>query len=75
MMPLSILQYETFKKGIEHQNPEISANVIICLIKITNYLLNQQLCRLEQDFLQQGGLRERMTAARLIARKNSRTNP
>jgi four helix bundle suffix protein len=31
----------------------------------TNYLLDQQLRRLEQDFLKEGGLRERMTRARL----------
>ena len=37
-------------------------------IKLTNYLLDQQLRRLEQDFLKEGGLRERMTRARLAAR-------
>jgi four helix bundle suffix protein len=36
--------------------------------KLTNYLLDQQLRRLEQDFLKEGGLRERMTRARLAAR-------
>lgn len=60
--------YITFQKGIENENPEICANVIIGLIKVTNYLLNQQIRRLEQDFLQEGGLRERMTRARLASR-------
>ena len=60
--------YVTFKKGIEHPDPAISANVMIGLIKLTNYLLDQQLRRLEQDFLKEGGLRERMTRARLAAR-------
>ena len=36
-------------------------------IKLTNYLLDQQLRALEQAFLQEGGLRERMTRARLFA--------
>jgi four helix bundle suffix protein len=58
--------YETLRKGIEHPNPEICANVIIGLIKVTSYLVDQQLRRLERDFLTQGGLRERMTRARLI---------
>jgi len=49
--------YETFKKGIENPNPAIAANVMIGLIKLTNYLLDQQLRRLEQDFLKEGGLR------------------
>jgi four helix bundle suffix protein len=60
--------YDTFKKGIEHPDPAICANVIVGLIKVTNYLLDQQLRRLEQDFLKEGGLRERMTRARLAAR-------
>ena len=60
--------YDTFKKGIEHSDPGICANVIVGLIKVTNYLLDQQLRRLEQDFLKEGGLRERMTRARLAAR-------
>jgi four helix bundle suffix protein len=44
------------------------ANVIIGLIKLTTYLLDRQLRRLEQDFLREGGLRERMTRARLASR-------
>src|SRR6266576_3208845 len=60
--------YQTFKKGIEHADPAICANVIVGLIKVTCYLLDQQLRRLEQDFLKEGGLRERMTRARLAAR-------
>jgi four helix bundle suffix protein len=60
--------YETFKKGIEHSDPAICANVIVGLIKVTNYLLDAQLKRLEQDFLAEGGLRERMTRARLASR-------
>ena len=60
--------YDTFKKGIEHPDPAICANVIVGLIKLTCYLLDQQRRRLEQDFLNEGGLRERMTRARLAAR-------
>ena len=33
-----------------------------------NYLIDQQLCRLEKKILEQGGLRERMTRMRLSAR-------
>lgn len=68
--------YNTFKNGIEHRDPAIAANVMIGLIKLTNYLLDQQLKRLEQDFLKEGGLRERMTRARLAARgKQQRGGP
>jgi four helix bundle suffix protein len=57
--------YETFRKAVEHADPEIRANAIIGLIKVTNYLLDQQLRRLEKDFVERGGLRESMTRARL----------
>lgn len=57
--------YETFKKAIEHPTPEISANVLIGLIKIISYLLTRQIKKLEEEFFTQGGLRERMTQARI----------
>jgi four helix bundle suffix protein len=38
------------------------------LIKLTNYLLDQQLRHLEKAFIAEGGLRERMTRARLAER-------
>jgi len=41
-------------------------------IKLTNYLLDRQLRQLEQAFLKQGGLRERMTRARLAERAKGR---
>jgi four helix bundle suffix protein len=61
--------YETFKKAIENPDPLIAANVMIGLIKLTNYLLDRQLRQLEQAFLKEGGLRERMTRARLTERR------
>ena len=60
--------YATFRKGIENAAPEIAANVILGLIRATNYLLDRQLATLEQAFLKEGGLRERMTRARLRIR-------
>ena len=60
--------YTTFQRAVEHPDPAICANAIVGLIKVTSYLLDRQLRRLEQDFLRQGGLRERMTRARLSAR-------
>jgi four helix bundle suffix protein len=49
--------------------PEVVANIALCLIHQANYLIDQQLRRLEKDFLEQGGLRERMTRARLQYRR------
>jgi four helix bundle suffix protein len=64
--------YETFQKGIEHSDPAIAANVMIGLIKLTSYLLDQQLRQLERAFVREGGLRERMTHARLVERARCR---
>jgi four helix bundle suffix protein len=61
--------YDVFQKGIESDNPEVAANVLLSLINVTMYLLTQQLKRLEQDFLKEGGLQERMTKARIEFRK------
>ena len=60
--------YDTFKKAIEHPDPQISANILRCLIKVTTYLLGKQLVALEKAFINEGGLRERMTKARLNQR-------
>jgi four helix bundle suffix protein len=60
--------YDTFKKAIENENPEICANVMIGLIKVVSYLLNNQIKALEAAFIKEGGLREKMTKARLNIR-------
>lgn len=60
--------YNTFKKGIENADPEIAANVLLGLAGVTCYLLDRQIKSLEQAFLNEGGLRERMTRARLQRR-------
>lgn len=60
--------YETYQKGVEHPNPEICANVIIGLIKVTSFLLKKQIEYLEADFIKNGGIRERMTQARQTER-------
>ncbi len=60
--------YETFRKGIESHDPEIAANVMLGLVRVTLYLLKRQIAALEKDFLHHGGLRERMTKARLDTR-------
>ncbi len=61
----SYASYETY---FETRPAEVVANILICLIHQTNYLLDQQLRQLEKAFLQDGGLRERMTRARLTQR-------
>lgn len=64
--------YETYKKAIEHEQLEICANSMICLINIVSYLLAQQIKSLEKAFLNEGGLRERMTKARIDKRNQNK---
>jgi four helix bundle suffix protein len=65
----SPVTYETYREICETRMAEVVANVAICLVHQANFLLDQQIRRLEQDFLKQGGIRERMTRARLQQRK------
>lgn len=64
--------YETYRTYVETRPAEVVANIAICLIHQTNYLLDQQIRALEKAFLAEGGLRERMTKARLQARDRQR---
>ena len=61
--------FEEFREFAETRPPEVVANIALCLIHQANYLLDQQIKRLEQDFLKEGGIRERMTRARIESRK------
>jgi four helix bundle suffix protein len=64
--------YASYRTYIETRPAEVVANILICLIHQGNYLLDQQLRQLEHAFLQEGGLRERMTRSRLSARSKLR---
>lgn len=67
--------FETYRPFFDTRSPETLANISICLIHQANYLLNQQLRRLEKDFLKKGGLREQMTRARLQHRSSQKPPP
>ncbi|WP_343225905.1 four helix bundle suffix domain-containing protein [Luteolibacter marinus] len=64
--------YEICRTYFETRPPPVVANILICLTHQTNYLLDRLIGRIELDFLQEGGLRERMTRARLEARRSHR---
>jgi four helix bundle suffix protein len=67
--------YETYKKAFEHTDPEVSANSIRCLIIIVTYLLKKQIATQEETFIKEGGLKERMTKARIDERNKARKPP
>lgn len=60
--------FQAFREFVETRPADVVANIAVCLIHQTNYLLDQQIRRLEQDFVKEGGIRERMTRARLQSR-------
>ena len=60
--------FEIYREFVETRPPEVIANLAICLLHQANYLLDQQLKALEKEFMEQGGLRERMTRLRLANR-------
>ena len=67
------VSFESFRPFIETRPAPVIANILICLIHQANYLLDRQLRSLEKEFLDEGGLRERMTRARLDARRKKKT--
>ena len=54
---------------VKTRPPETISNMAICLIKQTDFMLFKQLESLAEDFLKNGGFRERMTRMRLDKRK------
>ena len=64
--------YDTFRTAIEHKDPAISANIMIGLIRVTTYLLDQQIKSQTQNFLAHGGIRERMFEARKQSREQGK---
>jgi len=53
---------------LEHADPAVRANALICLIHQANYLLDQQINALERAFVEDGGYSEQLAAARLAHR-------
>lgn len=63
--------YSTYKTYLEAP-PEVAANTLVCVIHQANFLLDQQLRVLEQEFLDKGGFRERLFRARVERRERGK---
>ncbi len=61
-------RWTLYAPWLEHEDPAVRANAIICLIHQANFLLDQQISALEQNFVEQGGYSEQLAAARLAFR-------
>jgi restriction system protein len=58
-----------YSQWLDHRDPAVVANAIICLIHQANYLLDQQIAGLERGFILEGGYSEQLAAARLEERR------
>ncbi|MDZ4343580.1 MAG: four helix bundle suffix domain-containing protein, partial [Candidatus Binatia bacterium] len=58
-----------YARWLEHSDPAVVANAVICLIHQANYLLDQQIAALERQFVEGGGYTEQRAAARLEERR------
>lgn len=65
--------FEDFRGFVETRPPEVVANIALCLVHQTNYLLDRQIRPLERYFVEECGLRKRMSRARRAFR-NGRGN-
>ena len=63
-----LAQKRKFDPWLEDRDDVTAANALIILIQRATGLLGRQLSRLEQDFVATGGIREKMTTARMAAR-------
>jgi restriction system protein len=71
-------RWDLYAQWLEHKDPAVRANALICLINQANYLLDQQIAALEKQFVEGGGYSEQLAAARLAERgrrKKDRTGP
>ena len=61
-------KFEDYKKLLPKMNDEEMANMAICLCHQVDAALNKYIERKDREFTTEGGVRERMTAARLEQR-------
>ncbi len=59
---------EVFREICATRDAAVVANIGICLLHQTTYLLRRQIARLERDFIEEGGIRERMRKVRVARR-------
>ena len=65
-------KYEDYKDMLPKLNDEEMANLAICLCHQVDAALNKYIERKDREFTTEGGIRERMTAARLEQRSSQK---
>ncbi len=65
-------RWTLYAPWLEHSDPAVRANALICLIHQANFLLDQQIAALEEQFVHEGGYSEQLATARLTERGRKR---
>lgn len=70
-------RWALYAPWLEHADPAVRANTLICLIHQANFLLDRQIAALERDFIEVGGYSEQLAAERMKKRtsRNARKDP
>jgi restriction system protein len=68
-------RWALYAAWLEHSDPAVRANALICLIHQANYLLDQQIAGLEAQFIEGGGYSEQLATARLAHRAQQKQVP
>jgi four helix bundle suffix protein len=66
-------RWAKYAAWLEHKDPGVVANTLICLIHQANFLLDRQIAVLERSIIEKGGYRENLTAARLAERARQKS--
>jgi len=61
--------YATYQQYVDEKSPETAANTMICVINQSSYLLRRIMVHLENKYASEGGMSERMRAARHAAKR------
>ncbi len=68
-------RYALYARWLDHADPAVRANALICLIHQANFLLDRQIAALERDFVEGGGYSEQLATARLAHRRQADAAP
>jgi four helix bundle suffix protein len=68
-------RWALYSRWLDHADPAVRANALICLINQANFLLDQQIAALEKAFVEGGGYSEQLAAARLAERERRKQEP
>jgi len=67
-------RYALYARWLDHAEPAVRANAIICLIHQASYLLDRQIAALEAAFIEDGGYSEQLATERLRRRSKDRSD-